>query len=347
MKFQRSIALLPLLFSQQIVAEYDNEAHAAIDLIQRQWYNTETGLWNNLWWQSGNIVETIARFGQYDADFKQHAANIVGNTFEKSGNQLGANKWLNDYYDDEGWWALGWIASFDLTGDIKYLNTAIDIFNDMTTGYSTPCNGGIWWDKGHTSVPAISNELFISVAAHIANRVGDNVRDIYVDWAYRTWEWFKNSGVVNDQNTINDGLDKNTCKNDGKPVFTYNQGVILGGLAELSRATGDGRYLEEANKIVNGAFGALTQDGILTELFENLDEQGAQFKGVFVRGLAALQHQSPNGAYVDFLKKNAKSVLEKARNNDGVIGTKWQGGGSFSTTSHSSGMDALVAASQF
>lgn len=58
---------------------------------------------NELWWQSGNMVETLARFGIEDADFKQTAIDIVSNTYEKSRNQMGAKDWKNDFYDDMGW----------------------------------------------------------------------------------------------------------------------------------------------------------------------------------------------------------------------------------------------------
>ena len=56
---------------------------------------------------------------------------------------------LNDYYDDEGWWALAWIKVYDLTGEPQYLDAASDLFDDMVTGWDTPC-GGIWWDKKRT-----------------------------------------------------------------------------------------------------------------------------------------------------------------------------------------------------
>ncbi|KAF2711999.1 glycoside hydrolase family 76 protein [Pleomassaria siparia CBS 279.74] len=291
------------------------------------------------------MLETIAKFGQNDADFKQTATEIVANTHAKSGN-LAGTAWKNDYYDDMGWWALGWIASYDLTGDVKYLDTAKDIFEDMTGGWTTPCGGGIWWDKAKTSVAAIANELFLAVAAHLANRVPAAEKDEYLHWAQMEWDWFWLSGVINDKNVINDGIDKSTCKNDGKTVFTYNQGVILGGLSELARATGDGGYIAHAYTLAKGSMTELSKDGILTEPADHLDEQGAQFKGVFVRGLATLQANEPQQQFADYLKRNAESVIAKDRASDGVIGPMWQGGSNDEAiaTSHASGVDLMVAA---
>ncbi|KAJ8105213.1 hypothetical protein OPT61_g10316 [Boeremia exigua] len=176
MSYFTSLTITFLLLSTAY-ADYARDAESAIKLLQDKWYNTETGLWSDMWWQSGNIVETIARFGIQDADFKQAAIDIVSNTYDKSPNQKGYKNWKNDFYDDEGWWAMGWIATYDLTGDQKYLNTAKDLFEDMTTGWTTPCNGGIWWNKPKESIASISNELFLAVGASLANRVPAEEKD--------------------------------------------------------------------------------------------------------------------------------------------------------------------------
>lgn len=231
-----------------VAADYIENTHTAIQLLQDKFYNVDTGLWKgangDLWWQSGHILETIARFGIADASYKQTAIDIVANTHAKSGNQIGYTNWHNDYYDDMGWWAQGWIAAYDLTGDAKYLDTAKDLFEDMTGGHHTPCGGGIFWSKAGTSISAISNELFMSVAAHLANRVGDGEKENYKNWAHQEWDFIWNSGVISSDNLLNDGIDMSTCKNDGKPIFTYNQGPVLAGLSELAKAFADGGLID-------------------------------------------------------------------------------------------------------
>lgn len=110
------------------------------------------------------------------------------------------------------------IAVFDVTGNWKYLSTAQAIFADMHKAYgTTPC-GGLWWDKPNTYVNAIANELYISVAAHLAVRSRDGSQR-YLDRAKEAWDWFQKSGMINDQWNINDGLDNTTCKNNGKTVW--------------------------------------------------------------------------------------------------------------------------------
>lgn len=303
---------------------------------------------DDMWWQSGNIVETIAKFGKQDKDFRKTAIDIVSNTYDKSANQKGYRAWKNDFYDDEGWWAMGWIASYDLTGDKKYLNTAKDLFEDMTGGWTTPCKGGIWWNKPKESIASISNELFLAVGASLANRVSAEEKADYQNWAQMEWDWFYNSGVINGDKLINDGVDKSSCRNDGKTTWAYNQGVILTGLSELARAKGEKDLIRHANELANASMNKLADKGILTELVGHpLDQQSAMFKGAYVRGLSTLNENASQKKYTDFLRKNADSALANARNKDGVIRDRWQGGSDGSSAaSHAAGIDVLVAALQ-
>jgi predicted alpha-1,6-mannanase (GH76 family) len=48
-------------------------------------------------------------------------------------------------------------------------------------------------------------------------------------WAKGCWTWFEETGMQGPNGLINDGVDLSTCKNNGYPTRTYNQGVILGG----------------------------------------------------------------------------------------------------------------------
>ena len=115
---------------------------------------------------------------------------------------------------------------------------------------------------------AIANELFLDVAAHLANRAGPK-SNYYLNWAKKEWNWFKHSGMIDSKHLINDGLDNVTCQNNGGTVWSYNQGVILGGLTELSRATHDNSYIHTAKQIADAAIKNLTDsNGILHDVCE-------------------------------------------------------------------------------
>lgn len=259
-----------------------------------------------------------------------------------------AGSYLNDFYDDEGWWSLAWIQAYDVSNDPDYLNTAMDIFADMSLAATTPCGGGIWWDRANTYVNAIANELYLSVASHLANRAPNATAQAkYLKIAQTQLAWFTDSGMINSKNTINDGLDSD-CTNNGGTVFSYNQGVILGALAELQLALPSNTSFQGiATTISNAAIKALSVNGTLTESCEpNCGADGSQFKGVLMRNLAKMQSVWPSDKIQTYIQNNADSVWTEARNASGVLGLQWAGpaGKTGDASTHSSAMDALVGA---
>ena len=303
--------------------DYNANTEAAAVILQ-QWYNTN-GLYGTTgWWNAANCLEAIENviFANNDRQY----LGILTNTF----NLNSSGKFLNSYYDDEGWWANAWIRAYDLTGNANFLSMAKTIFSDMTTGWDTTnalCPGGIWWNKTHTYKNAIPNELFLLAAIRLHQRTpGDTGPGSYFYWATNEWTWFKASGMINAQNLINDGL--RGCQNNGGTTWTYNQGVILGGLTELYKVTGDATYLNQATAIADAATAALVDaNDILREPCEsgNCGSDAPQFKGIFLRYLACLYDVTHNPAYYTFLYKNAHAVWFNDRNVFNQLGLHWDG----------------------
>lgn len=261
---------------------------------------------------------------------------------------------IDQYYDDNAWWALAWIRAYDLTGDKKYLTQAETIFNDMKGGWDGVCDGGIYWQKNKQSLDgktpyknAIANELFICVAASLSRRLPDS--GSHLDTANSAWNWFS-SKYINNTFLINDalGLQGNTwsCTNlQTKPVWTYNHGVILGALCELyaaSQLTNDSSP-QLLDKAVNIADALLRQpvfkgddkregisgvkDGILTEYTDvsTSPVDNSLFKGIFMRNLGYLYKFRPLARYRSFIVNNAQSALNHARNGSDQFGGNWSG----------------------
>lgn len=257
------------------------------------------------------------------------------------------NGFLNDYHDDEGWWALAWIKAYDLTQDTRYLTIAQSIFQDMTYGWNNGSCGGLWWDRTHTAINAIENELFISLAAHLANRVNGEGKRTYVDWAEHAWAWFQASGMMNVRYSINDGIDNDTCQNNLGQAWSYNQGVILGGLIELSKLNSDASYLDTATKIANAAINRLGDaNSVIREPCEPAcGADGPQFKGIFMRNLQTLQQAAPSLLFAETISANADSIWANDRDSNNNLGLIWAGPYQEGTASEqSSACDALIAA---
>lgn len=307
-------------------------------------YNTSTGLWHKEWWQSANALETTIDYAQLTKS--RTYDKTIANTFNKHQHTKFLNRW---FIDDDGWWALTWIKAYDLTGEQRYLNMAKTIFNDMKRRWDSTCGGGLWWTKNNPDYKnAITNSLFLSVAAKLHARTpNDYGKGSYLDWAKRSWKWIKQSGMINAKNLVNDGLNRQ-CRNNGQPTWTYNQGVLIGGLVELYKSTKDVALLRQADAIANATItnSKLAPKGILREPCEpDCGKDGAQFKGVFMRNLSALYRVSPKSSYRAFILRNADTIWTQNRNHKHQFGLIWAGPfDAADSTRQSSAIDALNAA---
>jgi len=297
--------------------DFNANTVTAISALQ-QWYNA-SGLWTTTgWWNAANCVDAIEN--GIVANNGQNYLGVLSTTY----NLNAGTNFLDGYYDDEGWWAEAWIKAYDLTGNVLYLNMAKTIFSDMTEGWDSNCNGGIWWNKTRTYKNAIANELFLLDAIRLHQRTpGDGGTGSYFYWATNEWTWFSKSGMINAQNLINDGL--TNCANNGDTTWTYNQGVILGGLADLYKVTGDSAYLSQAETLANAATGLLANDGVLQEPCNCSGANVPEFKGIFIRHLAYLYDVDHKSTYFNFLYNCAHSAWFTDLNAYDQFGMKWTG----------------------
>ena len=317
----------------------------------QRWYVRWTGLWRTTgWWNAANALSGVVRYTRYTGDDKY--ARVIGQTYRGAGRRHGG--FVVRYFDDNAWWALAWLDAYDLTGDMRYLKAARLIFENLTTAWDDDF-GGVWWNTDRHYKNAITNELFLSVAARLHLAEPRNSRR-YLDWALRDWEWFRRSGMIGPAGLVNDGLTSDR-RNNGKPTYTYNQGVILGGLGSLYEITGDRGYLSEGEHIVDAVVRDLTSPadsqvpGVLVEPGEEdmaaTGRRGdrSQFKGIFVRNLHDFTRHVDRPDYQDFIRHNADSIWRNTRNAQDQLGMRWTGPFDAADASRqSSALDALIAA---
>lgn len=304
--------------------DYNANLAAGTQMLQ-QWYNSG-GLYDSTgWWNAANCVEAVIEDIAANNDVQYLPA--LTNTF----NLNNSGSFTNTYYDDSGWWANTWIHAYDITGNTNFLNTAKIIFTYLTSGWdttNTACPGGIWWNTSHSYKNAIPNELFLLAAIRLHQRTpGDSGPGSYLYWATNEWAWFQNSGLINSQNLVNDGLDG--CANNGETTWTYNQGVIIGGLTDLYKATGNSSYLAQAQAIAEATILNLTDtNGVLVEPCEasgGCGGDGTEFKGIFQRNLTYLYDVARFPVYYNFLCTNAHAAWFNDRNPFNQLGLKWDG----------------------
>ena len=301
------------------------------------WLNDSTGIWESAgWWNSANVLTATIRYADVTGDTDLwpviEAIHTKAGHYPVAVDSTGVVRYvdgfINDYYDDEGWWALAWIDAYQLTGLDKYLRTAEAIFEDMTTGWSDACGGGIFWKKNPLHYKnSIANNLFSLTAARLYAST-DN--EIYRDWLQKNVAWYLQSGMINRRlYQVEDGT-TDDCLPNRNAHYTYNQGVAIAVLCEMFRLTEEQSYLDLATQIADATIQKelVNEEGILREMRPEIADSndGVQFKGIFIRHLAFLYELTHKEAYKKFILRNAESILKN--NYDaatGSFGCYWAG----------------------
>ena len=149
--------------------------------------------------------------------------------------------------------------------------------------------------------------------------------------------------MINEAGLVNDSPGPQGVNNNTESIWSYNQGVILSGLCDLSELAGDEAYLGRAEKIADAFIGNPCRassrpstsgviDGILHEHDDCRPDGSARavplsgdstlFKGIFVRNLARLYLKKPKAAYQEFILANARSALAQV-NEYHQFGCNW------------------------
>lgn len=317
---------------------WPSRARAAVDYLDRQW--GESGDWNGIGaWQRFVIVDALIDYETRTADrrWNRTIAAAVRNR---------AGLYLND---DDLWAVIASVHAWQLDGDPALLAYASSTYRRIVTTYwDDHCGGGLWWDPARTYKNAITNELLIYASTQLYLATG---QEGYRDWALRGWSWFAQSSMIGEDGLVNDGLDAG-CRNNHQPRFTYNQGVLIGGLSDLTRITGDPRYRMVAVKMaIAVAHGLSTPEGILREPVDAIGSDGLMFKGIFAYHLGHLLEDMPDGPerseLMTWVRWNADAVWRSSAFDTRAIDSDWSGSASQSgAAAQASGIAMLLAATR-
>ena len=310
-------------------------ARAAADALMSA-YDPYNGWWPSSWWNSAATLTTLVDFarttGTHDYDW------AIARTFDQNKGVFAAGVRSSDAVegdfisranDDAGWWAIAWLDAYDYTGNSRYLNEAVTIVSYLQQYWDTgSCGGGMWWDRERTYKNAVTNGQYLWLTTALHQRIpGDTV---WLQRATTAAAWYRSSGLINSSGLVNDGL-TSACANNGSTVWSYNQGLAIGGFTELWKATGDSSLLATARTLADAAISSpsLTSGGVLTESCDtgsaSCDDNQKQFKGIFMRNFADLAKATGSAAYLSYVQKQAATLWAQDRSPLNALGERWAG----------------------
>ncbi|MBB5059123.1 putative alpha-1,6-mannanase (GH76 family) [Granulicella aggregans] len=330
----------PVVSSKANRAEYLDRAQKSIETLDKMWLSrtATSSTWTGInAWQRFPIADSLMEYIKISGD----------KTLLPVVELAVANKDGLDGNDDDLWAVISSLKLYDLNKSPSLLQFAQTQYKHLTDAYwDDTCGGGMWWDHERTYKNAITNELLLYAATLLYQATGDR---LYYTWSFKEWEWFHRSGLINDRNLVNDGLDKH-CSNNGQKTYTYNQGVILGGLINLYLMDKDSGHIATATTIAKAAISDLSNSaGVLVEPAEDLAVDGQIFKGIFVYHLGHLFPHIGNAAdrriISAFIGHNAHSAWNLPKSSGNQINAYWDNLHSlYGAASQAAGIDLFNAA---
>ncbi len=234
------------------------------------------------------------------------------------------NSFKNEYYDDMEWNALAMLRAYKATGDVKYKEAALQVWEWIKEGWNSNAGGGITWKKGmEYSKNACSNGPACILAARLYQEFKDEADK---EWAIKIYNWEKSTLFDAGTGKVYDNINSETGEIQKDWVFTYNQGTFIGSAVELYKILGQKSYLNDAVAAADYTIGALVFNSVLKS--EGTGD-GGLFKGIFVRYFVDLTQQdrldaSTKKKYLQFIEYNGTTLWTKGTLKPQVLyGDKW------------------------
>lgn len=141
----------------------------------------------------------------------------------------------------------------------SWLQMSSNVFNQLVGRWDTAhCNGGLFWQiyasnpNGLKYKNSIANGGLFQLAARLASATGNQT---YLQWAEKTWDWNMEIGFIDSQTyRVYDGAGIDSgCKDVNKKSFSYTQGYFLYGAAVMSNYTGQEKWAQRTEQLLDEA----------------------------------------------------------------------------------------------
>jgi len=209
-------------------------------------------------WGCGVQLSALAAAARYDAErYAQPLADFAaaldaywtqhGGT---GGYDVQPNPRASDrYYDDNAWIVLALVEAFEVTGERKYLERAIETQRFVMSGEDEKLGGGLYWrENARESKNTCANAPGIVGALLLYRHTREAAQ---LDSARRLYAW-----TCEKLQDPADGLFWDAVRIDGsldRRKFTYNTAVMIRANGLLFEITGEPRHRAEAERVARAA----------------------------------------------------------------------------------------------
>lgn len=325
------------------------------------------------WWEAGAMFGTMVDYWFLTGDDSYNAATTQALLHQVGDDEdfMPINQTRTLGNDDQGFWAMAAMSA----AENKYPDPPEDqpqwlaivqaVFNEYTWRWDeATCGGGLRWqiftfNTGFNYKNSISNGCFFNLAARLARFTGNST---YSDWAEKVWEWEQSIDLITPDGKIYDGASvegSNTnCTGHDTIQWTYNAGIFLHGAATMYNITGDDKWKERIDSVLNETISLFFNNSIMFEFAcENVERcniDQSSFKGYLLRWMAGTTQMAPYtyDTIMPLIRTTASAAADACsgsptQNFKGIPGTacgfKWTAGGFDNNVGVGQQMNALSA----
>ncbi|MVA74431.1 carbohydrate-binding protein [Auraticoccus sp. F435] len=292
----------------------------------------EGGRYSDFWWE-GRLWEVVMDAWETTGDPRYRA--MIDDVYD--GFTAHYPTFGSDFNDDVNWWAMGAARAYELTGDERYLQTSVELFDRIWADWDDTYGGGIWWRQSVQDQKNVAtNAPAAMTAVALARHTGE---EVYLERAQLLFDWV-------DENLVEeDGHVHDHWEGEGTLVrwdFTYNFGTYIGAATALHEVTGEQEYLTKAVRSADWVTTRLTNGGTFRN--EGIGDGGG-FKSLLVRALVDLVQEHGQTQYLEQLQDNATQAWNHRRTSDDLMGHDWSAptsSGPLQSLAASSGLTAVL-----
>jgi uncharacterized protein YyaL (SSP411 family) len=208
------------------------------------------------------------------------------------------------WFDDNGWWGLGFVDAYRATRERRYLRDAQRAFAFTLGAGWDGRDGGVWWNTGHPfkAGEALASNALLGALLYRETRV-----PLYLSGSQALIAW-ANGHLW----SVHDAL---YAKSDESAIpMPYVEGPLIDAHEVICGATGDRSYCDAAATLADRAY----------DRFAELN-MGPQYDTIYLRTMLDYGRAAGDGRWRALAEREAARALANARDGSGFYLRSWDG----------------------